>query len=357
MNNKLISALLIIITVIAVSRLLSVDNLEPSRIASVTPKGNRILDIGISPSEEMDEAEAFSLARSRVGINAALVGGSWPEIEILPGIFNFVGLRRANSVYKDVNVMLELNPIETYIRTVPPGLENAPFDDPVMIARFKKLLDVVFSQLSDLQITALWIGNEVTPYLDKSGQWEAYRTFYETVGAYAKTIRPGIKVGSAGSIDDWNHIAKGQFKQAKALNQTSDIIVFTCYPTLGNVKNAFDTLTSEFAGRPIYIKEIGCPTSSVIGSSEEKQAEYVKEVFRAWDEHASQIEYLSFHALHDFSNELVTGIYDLMDMSEDEDASLNMAIMTSLGLRTYPGKGKDKLAFKALIQEAKARGW
>ncbi|MHC4558471.1 MAG: glycoside hydrolase family 26 protein [Planctomycetota bacterium] len=324
---------------------------------TVTPKGNRLLNIDISPSEELDEVDAFFLTRSRAGINAAVAGGSWPEIETAPGEFNYPGLKSANSIYKDVKVVLELNPIETLIRTVPSDLETVPFDDPVMIARFKKLLDVVFSQLPDLQITALWIGNEVTGYLDKSGEWDAYQTFYETVGAYARTIRPGIKVGSAGSMDDWNNIAKSEFKQAKVLNGTSDIIVFTCYPTPGNVKNAFDTLTSEFASRPIYIKEIGCPTSSRIGSSQETQKEFVKEVFRAWDEHASQIEYLSFHALHDFPEELVTGIFELMEMSEDEDALLNMEIMTSFGLRTYPGRGRDKLGFRELIREARARGW
>jgi hypothetical protein len=324
---------------------------------TVTPKGNRLLHIDISPSEELDEVDGFSLARSRAGINAALVGGSWPEVETAPGKFSYRGLKRANSIYRDVGVVLELNPIESFIRTVPSDLTTVPFDDPAMIARFKKLLEVVFSQLPDLQITALWIGNEVTGYLDKTGEWDAYQTFYETVGAYARSIRPGIKVGSAGSMDDWNNIAKSEFKQAKALNQTSDIIVFTCYPTPGNVKNAFDTLTSEFAGRPIYIKEIGCPTSSRIGSSEETQKQFVKEVFRAWDEHASQIEYLSFHPLHDFPEELVTGLFELMGMSEDKDVSLNMEIMTSIGLRTYPGKGQDKLGFRALIKEAKARGW
>ena len=324
---------------------------------TVTPKGNRLLHIDISPSEELDEVDGFALARSRAGINATLVGGSWPEIETAPGKFNHRGLKRANSIYKDVKVVLELNPIESFIRTVPSDLETVPIDDPAMIDRFKKLLDVVFSQLPDLQITALWIGNEVTGYLDKTGEWDAYRTFYETVGAHAKSVRPGIKIGSAGSMDDWNNIAKSEFKKAKALNQTSDIIVFTCYPTWGNVKNAFDTLTSEFAGRPIYIKEIGCPTSSRVGSSEETQKDFVQEVFRAWDEHASQIEYLSFHPLHDFPEELVTGLLELMGMAEDEDASLNIEIMTSMGLRTYPGKGQDKLGFRALIKEARARGW
>jgi len=325
--------------------------------STVTPRGNRLLNIDISPSEKLDEVDAFLLARSRVGIDAALVGGSWPEVETAPRKFNYQGLKMANSVYKDVKVILELNPVETFIKTVPSDLKTVAFDAPVMIARFKKLLDVVFSQLSDLEITALWIGNEVTGYLDKTDEWDAYQTFYKTVGAYAKSIRPGIKVGSAGSMEDWDNVTKGQFKQAEALNQSSDIIVFTCYPTPGNVKSAFDTLTSAFPGRTVYIKEIGCPTSSRIGSSEEKQEEFVKEVFRAWDEHACQIEYLSFHALHDFPKELVTGIFGLMGMSEDEDALLNMEIMTSLGLRTYPGKGADKAAFRALVEEARARGW
>jgi len=85
---------------------------------TVTAKGNRLLNIDISPSEKLDEVDAFSLARSRVGIDVALVGGSWPEVETAPGQFNYPGLKSANSIYKDVRVVLELNPIETFIRTV-----------------------------------------------------------------------------------------------------------------------------------------------------------------------------------------------------------------------------------------------
>lgn len=329
------------------------QGIEQKVTEPVTPKGNRLLGICISPSEKIDEADAFSLARSRAGIDAVTLHYSWPEIETSPGKFNYQLLDKTNSIYRDVKIIFGINLIETYIKTVPSDLENIPFDDPVMIARFKKLLDKVFPRLPDLQIMAFVFGNEVTGYLVESGEWDAYTTFYEAVSTYVKTIHPRIKVGVIGMLDGYMQPTD----KVKTLNRSSDVIALTCYLQPGDVKNDFAALTSAYPGRKIYIQEIGYSSSSVLGSSEEKQKDFVKEVFRAWDEHASQIEYLSFYALHDHAREEVEAVLELMGKKDDPDAKINIEIITTLGLRTYPGKGRDKLAFRTLIQEARARGW
>jgi len=45
--------------------------------------------------------------------------------------------------------------------------------------------------------------------------------------------------------------------------------------------------------------EIGYPTSSYLGSSEEKQAEFIRQVFKAWDKHEGRICHMHFNSLHD----------------------------------------------------------
>jgi hypothetical protein len=51
--------------------------------------------------------------------------------------------------------------------------------------------------------------------------------------------------------------------------------------------------------------EIGYPTSNYLKSSEEKQADFIEEVFKARDSHKEQITLLNYTWLHDIRKEEV----------------------------------------------------
>ncbi|MBI3035807.1 hypothetical protein HYY71_05790, partial [Candidatus Woesearchaeota archaeon] len=74
------------------------------------------------------------------------------------------------------------------------------------------------------------------------------------------------------------------------------------------------------------------------------------EIFKAWDKHADQIRYVSFAWLNDLSWNGTDDFGQYYGYSERKFLEL----LRTLGLRTY--EGKDKEAFKALNEEAKARG-
>lgn len=117
------------------------------------------------------------------------------------------------------------------------------------------------------------------------------------------------------------------------------------------VQTDIDELTSIYSGKIIFITETGYPSSSALGSSEEKQKEFIREIFKAWDKHKSQIKLINFVWLHDLSKsevDLFTKYYGISTQGFRE-------FLRTLGLRTY--SGKDKQAFIALKAEAKARGW
>ena len=79
----------------------------------------------------------------------------------------------------------------------------------------------------------------------------------------------------------------------------------------------------------------------------------MRELFQAWDEHASHVHYISFCWLTDLPPASVnefSSYYGLQKRAFGE-------YLRTLGLRTYPGSGADKKAFEVLRHEASLRGW
>lgn len=94
-----------------------------------------------------------------------------------------------------------------------------------------------------------------------------------------------------------------------SLNESTDLILVTYYPLMSNfkvkdpttVRDDFRALAQLYEERVIHFSEAGYPTSALLSSSEEKQAQFVREVFRAWDIYADQIHLISFVWLSDVS--------------------------------------------------------
>ena len=151
--------------------------------------------------------------------------------------------------------------------------------------------------------------------------------------------------------------------ELQKLSKDLDVILVTYYPMSFTitfnfkmkepsvVRSDFNKITSLYPNKKIYFAEAGYASSRDSGGSEEKQSEFIKQIFLAWDEHNDQVKLINFLWLHDLSPETVDYLakaYGLSNKSFTE-------YLRTLGLRTY--EGQDKPAFIALKQEAKARGW
>jgi hypothetical protein len=76
-------------------------------------------------------------------------------------------------------------------------------------------------------------------------------------------------------------------------------------------------------------------------------------MFQAWDVHADQITVLSYSWLSDLPQDSVEELetyYGLKNKGFSE-------FLRTLGLRTYPGSGQQKIGFQVFRQEAESRGW
>jgi hypothetical protein len=290
----------------------------------------------------------------------ALGEGRVTDIEREPGQFKneFLGIANAYYPPQKTALLVFLRPIDTNRKQVPPDLKDKPFDDPEMIARFNKLLDFVFSQIPDLSLTALAIGNEVDATLGTDRRlWEQYRTFYKATSAYARKKRPGLKVGVTTTFSG----AMQAEMLLQSLNEASDVILITYYPLNGDftVKDPdvvfadFDRITRFAAGKPVIMAEVGYPSGPVCKSSEAKQAAFVHNVFQVWDKHAEQMPCVAFSWQTDISQEAVEGFTKFYGFNTPAFKEY----LLTLGMRHREGAGKDKRAFEVLKAEAKARGW
>jgi len=321
-----------------------------------------VLGIDVTVPEDNDFDRAFQRA-FRTGAREAGLTLNWADLETAPGVFhpdpNW--LQIANLFYppQGERVSLILKPIDVNQLRMPPDLAGKAFDDPVVIQRFDGLLDWVFTQIPDLDLTCLSIGNEVDIFLGTDPVlWSQYRNFFQAVSAHARTLRAGMPVGVKATFGGWTGTSQAQLQ---ALNASSDVILVTYYPLFPDftvrppkvVSSDFDALLAAVPPRPVFFLEAGYPSSAVCNSSEEKQARFVAQAFRAWDAHRSRIKILSFTWLHDLSQADADAFASEFGIQDP----IFIEYLRTLGLRTWPAGGQPKKAFRQLRLEAGLRGW
>jgi hypothetical protein len=313
----------------------------------------------------------------------------WRDIEVQPNIYKNPYLKIADEYYPSKNVTLDLTlrPIHANRKSVPDDLAMIAWDSPQMIARFKALLDYVFSQTTHIGFSSIIIGSEINIYFpsipapkdfrvasasagivtnpsanspagDATSSWDQYKVFCKTIALYIKASKPNVKVGFEAT---YSGLIGPSRDELKALNEHGDVVGVSYYPINadysvsdpGVALEAFQNLAAIYPGRKIAFYQLGYPSSSLLGSSEEKQAAFIEAVFRAWDLHIDQIDVIDFTFLTDCSEKEVADQARYFGASSERFGEF----IRTLGLRRYPGTGTDKPSFLALQREAKARGW
>ena len=325
-------------------------------------RGERILVVDVNEAEGEEYADVVARSRS-AGANVFNISIQWDELETAPGVFepsvDLLGI--ANAYYPNIGaeVSLMIGPIDTNNDRMPSDLRGRPYNDPVVIQRFRSLLDYVFSKIPDLQLSTFAIGNEVDAFLGLDADaWEEYSEFFRETSAYARQLRPGLTIGVKVT---YGGLIGSSANYARTLNEPSDAILTTHYPLKDDftvedpevIGDVFDKLAAQYTGHQIRFMELGYPSASVCNSSEEKQAAFIRESFTAWDRHHEQIEYISFSIMTDRSQESVEEYGRYYGITDNRFLSF----LRTIGLRTWSGMGTDKKGWTALQEEAGSRGW
>ncbi|MBN2241521.1 MAG: hypothetical protein JW793_02430 [Acidobacteria bacterium] len=355
----------------------------------IIPKGSREISISVSAAEDGDYDAAFNLAKS-VGMQKIGLSFDWRDIEVRPSVYDNPNLKIANGYYpsRDVKLNLTLRPIHANRKSVPDDLAQADFDDPRMISRFKELLDYVFSQTGAIDYSTIVIGSEFDNYLrqhshpmsptelrllnapeDKrqpedlpqdegSTMWEEYIIFCRSTAQYIKSRKPDVKVAFEAT---YGGLVGPNRDILKELNQYSDVVGVSYYPlgTDFEVKSPltvikdFEALSALYPDREISFFQLGYPSSTILNSSEAKQGEFIRIVFKTWDTHAERIRMINFSFLYDWPKDSISDQSEYFGLTSERFGEF----LLTLGLRRRRNSGEDKPAFVALRQEAAARGW
>jgi len=330
----------------------------PSIPVSVVQKGHRQLAVDVSMPSDNDYNKAFEMAKG-MGMERIGLFQNWDTIEPSPNNYSGQWLSIADTYYppKKVSLDLTIAVIHTNHSTVPEDIKNKPLNDPEVIKRFKSLLDFVFSTMPNTSFASISISSESDIYLGTDEKkWDEFQAFYKEIVSYIHRKKAGIPVTTEFSFKGLTGKMKNN---ARAINKISDAIGVSHYPISDDfsvkdpavIAGDFDAIISLYPDKPVLFYQLGYPSSKYIKSSEELQAQFVSETFRAWDKHRDKIKMIDFTWLHDMSPQKVdemTRVYGISARGFTE-------FLASLGLRTY--EGRDKPAFQRLKDEAKLRGW
>ncbi|MFK7767842.1 MAG: hypothetical protein AB8B55_11515, partial [Mariniblastus sp.] len=314
---------------------------------------DRLLGFGVTEGSVGYEV-AFGEAK-KAGIQFIELPQQWDDVESKPGVYNSPFLKMANDVYPtfDTGIVLSLNPIDTNALRLPDHLEGKTFDDAEVVSAFIKFVDFTIEGLPDARIVAISIGNEVDGNLgDDDTRWAQYTRFFTRVRDHIKTKLPGVPVGVkttySAIIGDQRHLISN-------LNSNADAVMVTYYPLDADFKvrrpsvvdDEIGKLVSLADGKPVHLLETGYPSGAANGSSEEMQAEFVRNIFEAWEKYADDVPLINIVWLYDMSAKEVATLRKYYSVETPAFAGF----LGTLGLKTH--SGKDKRAFSRLLEYAK----
>lgn len=235
--------------------------------------------------------------------------------------------------------------INTVKRDMPRDLLETPWDDPALLPRFEALIKATREKLpADLGFFV--IGNEVDVYFEKNpAELGPYLSFYHQAHAIVRRYYPQARIGITVTYEG---LIKGRSEIIRQVVAASDAAFFTLYPiidlkpeTTDSINGHLDRLTAAAQGKDIYLQEVGFPSASGLGSSEQMQAEVFATMIPAI-EARPQIKLASIFLLHDLDPKLCRGLVGYYGFTEAPTALATALydFLCSLGVRRLDGSAK-----------------
>jgi hypothetical protein len=262
-----------------------------SRSTNRRTGSNALLGLDANPSVPEGYSQSAVEKRFRTSINTGVgflyVSPKWNELQSSKGTFTFdqfdSKLRLASNA--NIPVALNIRVIDTNNKAFPPQYSGAQFDDQAVIESLKALLKAVRARTGS-SVRWIEVGNEVNAYLDSHRNEIPH--YYNLVSAVLPTIRenfPGAQFTVNFTADAIPKMRSDYGDIASLLDLNS----FTYYPMDSEfrmkdpaaARGDFAKMVAAANGKNVFIQEVGYPSDPKNGSSEEKQAQFVTNVFQA----------------------------------------------------------------------------
>lgn len=308
------------------------------------------LVMGIPDGAGEKEYLAAMRQQIRLGLDGNAFNLKWDEFEAQAEkpLVDAVNM----SKFTAQDIILTVGTIDTVKRRLPTDVAELRWNDPRMLSRFDAFLGKV-KQLGGSSITAISLGNEVNVYLESHpDEVDDYCDFLKHSQQTIARLFPKVPVGVTITCMD----AMRKPDLATKLQGSLPAAFFTYYPVAGlkvsdpsATKAHFEFMLRTTGSRPVYLQEVGYPTSELLGSSEAKQAEFVRQVFVELDRHRDRVVFASYFMQMDLTKSLVEVFKTYYGISDPTFLSF----LSTLGL--CDPVGKPKLGWKVFCDSVMAR--
>lgn len=325
---------------------------------AIVAKGARLLSLDVRADASGDYGAALAAAQG-IGVEEVTFALDWATVETAPGVFDLHNVDLANTYYPahGVRLAMSIRPAATTYRSLPADLAALPLDDPQVITRFDALLDTIAAHMGDVQLSGIYLGSEHDILFGGDpAEWDRWERFWDAVRPHAKALWPTVPIGTELT---YAGLTGASADLAARSNADADVVAVSYYP-LGDgfqveppasVAAAFDAIAARYPGRTVHYNQLGYPSSATTGSSAELQRQFIAEVFRAWDAHASTVAIVNIDWQTDLSPAEVAAFEELYGITDPAFGEF----LRTLGLRANDGTTKP--AWAELAARADDRGW
>jgi hypothetical protein len=279
------------------------------------------------------------------GLSTARVQLSWQELEPEPGGVNTQILEEILSDYESqgLQILLSITAYDSEGPEVPEDLMGKRFDDPVMISRFKALLEEIKPLLEKYRVYAISIANEPDNDFGEVENLEnEMLVFLKEIKSYVRSFNKNIAV--AITLAEINY-GLGKSGMLEIIAE-SDIACWNVYGI--NLSDAYpffsvqgeeeliadlQGMVDASMGKQIVIQEVGLHSGSTyLDSSEQTQRDFFKMIFQFMQNYPS-IRAAYVFQLVDWSPETAAM---LLDPAKSNDFNLaHLEYLQTLGLINY----------------------
>jgi len=290
--------------------------------------------------------ERFDQVRN-IGAKYLVANGNWRELEPKEHRYALDSLNYLVSVARPAHMQISytLRIIDTVDRNVPGDLKNTKWADRKLQDRLFGLLDAMAPALNG-NVQWFMIGYESNEYFNRHpNEIGDFIELYRQAKSHLQQRVPGIKVSTTLMFSGLGDLDT----RFSNLNRDLDVLALTYMPLNSDfsvqdpsvIPRDFARIKEFANGRKIVFQEIGYPSSPVVGSSEEKQAQFYRLAFEEINRDPSAFSAINWMTLGDLSDNTTRQFSQYYGLKGADKFEADLQTMGVFDKRGQPKKSWD----------------